>query len=282
MRRIALAVAATTAFFAATLGAGIQSASAASATYNWTGYYIGGNGGYGWGSRTATFTPNDSVGICSGSFGSTCPSSTSLDTKGGLGGLQAGYNLQLNQSWLAGIEADFDWSRIRGTGTSNFLINPTVNPPGSSSILAEQNVKWFGTVRARLGWLPKYNMLVYATGGFAYGRIDENVTLNAFPNSNLAGGGFGFQCSATGTNCFLGSRSRTATGWTAGGGLEYAPWNNISVKAEYLYVNLGSGDTVNAVAQNGAGVTPASFATSYSRTDFHVLRAGLNLKFGAR
>jgi opacity protein-like surface antigen len=82
----------------------------------------------------------------------------------------------------------------------------------------------------------------------------------------------------------LGSSSRTATGWTAGAGFEYAPWNNnISIKGEYLYVSLGGGDAVNVVAQNSP-TTPnaSSFTVAYGRTNFNVVRLGLNYKFGGR
>jgi outer membrane immunogenic protein len=120
--------------------------------------------------------------------------------------------------------------------------------------------------------------------GHPYGRIDENVALNSNAGGNLATGTFGFRC-VTGTNCFLGNSSRTGTGWTAGGGLEYALWNNVSVKAEYLFVNLGGGDNVNVVAQSalgglcGATCAPSSFTAGFSRTEFHTIRGGLNWKF---
>jgi outer membrane immunogenic protein len=70
-----------------------------------------------------------------------------------------------------------------------------------------------------------------------------------------------------------------------GGGVEYALWNNVSVKAEYLFVNLGSGDNVNVVAQSigaapcGAVCVLSSFTAAFSRTEFHTVRGGLNWKF---
>ena len=141
--------------------------------YSWTGFYVGGNIGYGWGSRTVNFTPNDLnvfVVSCGGGFGSTCPPPASFDFNGALGGLQAGYNWQFNQNWLLGVETDFNWSQIKGTGTDSFLILPGLFP-GPSSFVASQNVEWFGTVRGRLGFLPTTNLLVYGTAGFAYGRV---------------------------------------------------------------------------------------------------------------
>jgi outer membrane immunogenic protein len=80
-----------------------------------------------------------------------------------------GYNWQSNQDWLLGIETDFNWSRIKGTGTDSLLIAPGLFP-GPSSFVANKNVEWFGTVRSRLGFLPTTNLLVYGTAGFAYRR----------------------------------------------------------------------------------------------------------------
>jgi outer membrane immunogenic protein len=258
----------------------------AAPAYSWTGIYVGGNVGYGWRDPTVTFTPNDPASqdfTCGGTGGGTCPSPTSFNVNGALGGLEAGYNWQFNRNWLLGVETDFDWSRIQGTGTSNFLIGQF--PGVASNFQASENVEWFGTVRGRLGFLPANNVLIYGTGGFAYGRVNENVALN----TGAGVGGFvfqrgppsgfiGFSCIA-GPNCFLGNSSNTDVGWTIGGGLEYLLWRNLSVKAEYLYVNLGSGRAVNVVAQAGGAIGASSFTAAYSTVDFQVIRGGLNWKF---
>ena len=257
---------------------------AAPPVHSWTGFYVGGNAGYGWGDRGATFTPGDplsSIDTCQGFNGGTCPPPTSFSVSGALGGVQVGYNRQFDQNWLAGIEADFDGSWIKGTGTSNFILGNFIAGGKASSFVADQNVKWFGTIRGRLGFLPANNMLVYGTAGFAYGRVDQNVVLNSQPGPGDFGpGNFGFVCVA-GPNCFLGSSSRTATGWTAGGGFEYALWGNVSAKGEYLYVNLGGGDAVSVVAVSSNGQPNASlFTAGYSGTNFHMVRGGLNFRFG--
>lgn len=248
----------------------------------WTGFYVGANGGYGWKDPTVTFTPNDVTAnnaTCASLTGGTCAPPASFGISGGLGGVEAGYNWQANQSWLVGVETDFDWSRIRGAGTSNFLIDPLNFPPGTSSFSVNQNVDWFGTIRGRLGWMPVNSTLLFGTVGFAYGHVNENVALNSTPNNNLGNGTFSFQCSAAG-NCFSGASSRIATGWTAGGGIEHALWRNVSVKAEFLYVSLG-GDTVRVTALNTSvnGNTPSSFSAAFSRLDFYVARGGLNWRF---
>jgi outer membrane immunogenic protein len=164
---------------------------------------------------------------------------------GALGGVQAGYNWQVNQKWLLGIEADIDAAGIKGTGT-----NPTFQIGSNPSNFQEtQSVDWFGTVRARFGFLATPNLLLFGTGGFAYGKVRENTGINmpGGGSGESSGVGFdvGYRCISVRTNCFFGSSSRIATGWTAGAGLEYAFWKNVTVKGEYLYVNLGGGDVVN-------------------------------------
>jgi outer membrane immunogenic protein len=246
------------------------------------------------GDSTVAFLPNDPVAFedtCGGflappPFGtgiaSTCPGPASLATNGWLGGLQAGYNWQINRNWLVGLETDFDWSHINGSGSSNVVLEGE-----PSNFQAAENVSWFGTVRARVGFLPVPTLLLYATGGLGYGRFDENVALNAprtaFPFGTSGPGGFTFTC-VGGPDCFLGGNSHTAAGWTVGAGFEYALWNHISYKAEYLYVDLGS-SSANVVAQSTAGfappppLIPSSFTASYGKTDFNVVRAGINYKF---
>jgi outer membrane immunogenic protein len=196
---------------------------------------------------------------------------------GGFGGFQAGYNWQFAPNWLVGIEADFDWSSLKGSGISNFRIAIF----GPANLVVSQKVDWFGTVRGRLGYVWANNLLVFATGGFAYGLVKDQAAINAPPFTGLGLIPFSFQCSATGANCFVGSSSQVRTGWTVGGGAEYAFWRNLSLKAEYLYINLGH-DSVNIVAPTTIalpGQIPASFTGSTNHTDFHTVRAGLNWKF---
>ena len=247
--------------------------------YSWTGFYVGLNGGVGWNRQTITFAPNDPAAVLLG-CNPACPPPASFDSHGGLGGIQVGYNWRLNQSALVGVEADWDAASIRGSGMSTF---PSPPPPGTSSFLPSQDITSFGTVRGRLGWLATDKLLLYATGGLAFGRVVENIPLNV--NSGLGGVGvfpFGFSCVFPGTGCFFGSGSRVETGWTAGTGLEYAVGGNLSLKVEYLYVGLGS--EAIRVGANTATLnpvfTPSSFTASIGRTDFQVVRVGLNFRFG--
>jgi outer membrane immunogenic protein len=252
--------------------------------FSWTGLYVGINGGFGWGGRSVNFGANDTNALFSSCFapgGSTCPPPANFDVAGGFGGFQAGYDWQFNSNAVVGIETDFDWSRIRGSGTSRFLSLPGIFPPGNASFVADQDIKSFGTLRGRLGWLPMNNLLVYGTAGFAYGRVDQNVGLNLGGNATF--NSRSYFCSFDGsvvTNCFNGDTSHTATGWTAGAGIEFAAWNNFSIKMEYLYIHLGN-DNVNVVAQAtiGPNLIPSSFSAAYDRTIINVARVGINYKF---
>ena len=130
--------------------------------------------------------------------------------------------------------------------------------------------------------VPTEKTLLFATGGLAYGQVNQKMAVNLPDGANLFGGdGFGYGCGNSGANCFIGSNSRLAVGFTVGAGLEIALTNNITVKSKYSYVNLGEGWGTNVLAQSmigGIGYTPASFTASSSRLDYHMVRFGLNFK----
>jgi len=180
--------------------------------YTWTGFYIGLNGGGGFG-RSAW----DSTG--------------GFDVTGGLVGGTVGYNYQFGQA-VAGIEGDIDWADINGTTT-------TTCPLGCKT-----SDTWLSTVRGRLGYAAD-RFMPFVTGGAAFGDIRAT------------------------TPGFTGA-STTNTGWTAGAGLEFALAGNWTVKAEYLYVDLGK---FNCGVACGAAVTDnVSFTTN-------LVRAGVNYRF---
>jgi len=179
--------------------------------FTWTGVYIGGQIGYGWGKA------NGSIGDY---FGDYFASSTT--TNGVIGGAHVGYNLQLNQ-FVIGLEGDVDGTSMSKNGTHFFtpyggLTTGNVNYSVNHSIE--------GSIRGRLGYAWD-RVLVYATGGVAFAGF----------NGNACGG---FTENATGA-WFGGCRSNSTTrvGWTVGGGLEYAVTNNWSIRAEYRYSDFG-------------------------------------------
>jgi outer membrane immunogenic protein len=243
---------------------------------SWTGFYAGVNVGYGWADPTATFTPDDIVGstlinsLPPGNFTPINPP-TSFGVNGAAGGVQFGYNHQFDPRWLAGVEADFSGSGIKGRNTTPFLADPVFTAAPFTANASEE-IKWFGTVRGRLGYLATPDLLFFGTGGFAYGQV--NHAASVFNNSGVSFSTFGVDC-ARHSLCYAGSSSRIATGWTAGGGIEYAFMRNWTVRAEYLYVNLGS----DSFPINSVATFPTNLGVSYTDTHFNLVRVGANYRF---
>jgi outer membrane immunogenic protein len=190
--------------------------------YNWTGFYLGINGGGAWGRSSFDF----STGTTSGNY----------DLSGGLVGGTVGYNWQITP-WVLGIEGDIDWADIKGSAACP-------NPAFS----CETKNNWLATVRGRFGYAID-NWLIYGTAGGAFGDVKLSVPGPvAFPGQTI-----------------------TRSGWTAGGGIEYGITPNLSVKAEYLYVDLG---TATCDVGNCSATASASSPFRVS-----VVRAGLNWRF---
>lgn len=247
------------------------------APYSWTGFYVGANIGGGWGSRDVDFSPNDPLmGFIFGTDGAS-PPATSFRSSGVIGGLQLGYNWQFNRNWLLGLETDFDWSGMKGSASNTFSA-PLIGRTFGATV--DEQVKWFGTVRARLGYLTADNLLAYVTGGFAYGKVQHSGNYAAVDGIAFSSTGFGFSfnCAAN-SICFAGSSSVVATGWTLGGGLEYAIWQRWTLKAEYLYVSLDSKSVTETALAFTPGNAPASFNANYNRTSFNVAHVGVNYRF---
>jgi outer membrane immunogenic protein len=235
------------------------------AVYDWTGFYIGGNAGGGWhDNRSVSFIPNGALlaPILGG------PPSQSFRTSAALGGAQYGFNWQFHPNWVAGIETDFDFSDIKGSGSANFLGAGGLAPQLYSATASEQ-VEWFGTLRGRLGFVPVSNLLLYGTGGFAYGNVKQSASISNIGGTTV---GVGAATCAGFAICYSGTSTRTATGWTAGGGAEYGLSRNWTIRAEYLYVDLGRNTFPVAGSLD-------SFTARFDPTTFHVVRGGFNFRF---
>jgi outer membrane immunogenic protein len=229
-----------------------------------------------WGDPKVNYEPNDlvSLGLFKSLRGAPLPAS--IDTSGVLGGLQAGYNWQIGSA-LIGADADIDWSDAKGSVSREGTIGTIA--PFANSVVAADKVKWIGTVRARLGYLPTPNLLVFGTGGFAYGEVEHSGAYTAsLPTSGILIP-VGYDCFAN-VPCFSGSTSNTAFGWTVGGGLEYAIARNWTIRGEYLYVNLESTSfTEAATSLPFLATVPSSFTANFSRTKLNIARAALNYRF---
>lgn len=222
------------------------------ALYTFTGFYIGVNAGYAFSNSSgANYIGNTIYTSLRGNV----PQSYSLSRDGFSVGAQAGYNQQFGQ-FVAGIEADIAYTDLKRS--------QVVVAPLATGIAKAENT-YVGTLRGRLGFVPVDRLLLYVTGGLAYGESKLNNTIT----------GTGALTGAT----WAGGKSDTRFGYALGAGAEYAVTNNISIKGEYLYYNLGR-RTVTAGPTSAAAV--ASGAAGVLRTSdnsFSLVRAGLNYKF---
>jgi len=216
--------------------------------YNWTGFYVGLNAGGSWGRQE-----NDLVTVPGGV--TLLSNSDNLD--GFIGGGQIGYNWQTDK-WVLGIEADFQGSAQKADGSfvlggGGFCI--AACPAGLAATYTDK-LDWFGTVRGRVGYAmgTAGNWLPYVTGGWAYGHSEISGTTT----------------SGAVVTAFSGSQDYS--GWTIGGGLEWAFADHWSAKAEYLYIDFGNGPTV---VVNTAG----SLAIASGKMTDNIARLGVNYHF---
>lgn len=148
--------------FAADLGARpvYKAPPAPAPMFSWTGLYIGGHVGYGWGNNDWTDTTNFVGGGAGATYGN--------DTDGFLGGLQAGYDWQFAPNWVLGIEGQVSWNNIDGSTTYGPLTTTFTN---------EYN--WLSSVTGRLGYTGG-NWLLYGKGGVAFADFDHTVNIPGF------------------------------------------------------------------------------------------------------
>jgi outer membrane immunogenic protein len=248
----------------------------------WTGWYAGVNAGYidsvG---RTNTdaaffFANNFSAGDA-GNLANSATNQFNHHFGGFLGGAQAGYNYQFSPTVVAGLEADIQGSTLR----RNLAVTSTVtdgdffSPSWVTTTTVSNRLDYLGTVRGRLGVVPTPNLLLYSTGGLAYGGVRSSTQI-AFNNTGGA---------VPGTTA--GSFSDTRFGWTVGGGGEWKFSANWTAKLEYLYYDLGS--ATYATGGYAVDLSPTTFASSgivsvatstTTRFNGNIARVGLNYKFG--
>jgi outer membrane immunogenic protein len=230
--------------------------------WSWSGFYAGVNAGYGSGTADTSVATNAIEANVIGPPFAPIPLPGALHPNGFIGGGQIGYNYQLGNI-VAGLETDLSYAGW--TKTDAATAAPSI--AGTLTTTIQNKLDWFGTFRARLGVLPTENLLVYATGGVAYGGVQTTTTASNLP---------GFSCNGPfgSLYCGAGSTSGTSIGWTAGGGLEYAFARQWTVKAEYLYLDLGSRSVTFSDLDNPGGTLTAN--TGFKT---QIVRGELNSRF---
>ncbi|MDE2363478.1 MAG: porin family protein [Hyphomicrobiales bacterium] len=199
--------------------------------FTWTGFYAGLNAG----------------GLINDSSLNASQFSGKETGASAIGGVTIGYNWQIRDTIVVGVEGDVDYrSRL------------AVSTPATRITSAKEG--YLGTARGRIGYAFG-RALLYGTGGVAFA--------NAIAPDTLAVPAYGYSGVRGGAN------GGTQIGWTAGLGLEYAISESLSFKGEYLYAGLGQ-KTLQYVAPGtslATGLVPTKMGA-------HVLRAGLNYRFG--
>lgn len=161
--------------------------------FSWSGAYIGAQGGYGWGSSNVYDNGYmDEVGFKPNGF---------------FGGLYAGYNYDLGNGLILGLDTDINYSSLEQS--ENFDL-------GSSDSTIKTQLNWFGSSRARVGYAYD-RIMPYIAGGVAYGQIETHIPYDTISYDN----------------------KETLLGWTAGAGIDYAATDNIILRLEYRYTDYG-------------------------------------------
>jgi outer membrane immunogenic protein len=218
---------------------------------NWSGFYIGGNVGYGWGNGRTHF---EDIITTAGFTAGTTPTTMDTRSNGVIGGAQIGYSWHAG-AFVTGLEADIQGSGIKGS------INTNLPFLGGTAFSSVERLSWFGTVRGRLGVTATPDLLLYATGGLAFGRTENSANLTF------------------GSGSFPGEVNKSKVGWAAGAGTEWMFARNWSAKIEYLYVDLGESSVAAPLVRFSGAIQPA-FTVGYTwKTQDHIVRAGVNYHF---
>jgi outer membrane immunogenic protein len=259
---------------------------------SWTGFYAGVNAGYDWSERSTIttigtptfFSPLFLVGSGSEVTALSTAATTQQGVKNNsfIGGGQVGYNYQFSPQWVAGIEADIDGLATgRGFSTQVQSVSLIAFPAEryAGNVTVSRTLDYIGTVRARLGYVPMPNLLLYGTGGFAYGGVSTSTTYSFQESLGAAPGGLPPVLAAAGS-------STTRTGWAAGAGGEWMVTPNWTVRLEYLHYDLGSVTDNTTLTQLNTVIVPGATTVFHTtaaqtRTSFagDIVRVGVNYKF---
>jgi outer membrane immunogenic protein len=231
-------------------------------TYNWTGFYIGGNIGA---ATTEHKTVHDHIlnpcNFAPFSCGLVAfPTFTSerfgIHSTGLAGGGFIG--AQKQWSWLVlGAEAGYLWTDQSGTGVSGLEGGILSNNPSSGvdPTRVTSNMRDLFLVTGKFGWNWE-NILAYFKAGWANGEVD-------------------FRTSSSLTGALLTTSSGRENGWTAGAGIEYALWPHIIVGVEYDYVELNPSNRPQVAVGTGPVGTHI-----HAGLDMQSVTARLSYKFG--
>jgi outer membrane immunogenic protein len=268
MKRLFLSTVAFAALVSAAAAADLPARTAPHAAFapapafTWSGFYVGAHAGYSWSDADMKLVD---VGIAilpvDVALG-TLPRNVSVDRDGFTGGVQAGYNMQFGM-FVAGVEADVSWMDVEGNARYSapdlFLF-----PGAITNTDVKSGVEWLGTLRAR-GGVTVDRALFFLTGGVAVGDVNNTFSINIPTAPPPLGPYFSPKWHKGGTEL----------GWTVGGGVEYALTHAMSIKAEYLYYDLGD-VTIRGMDIPNFG---SEFIDYKFKNNGNIVRGGVNVRF---
>jgi outer membrane immunogenic protein len=258
--------------------------------YSWSGFYIGAYGGQTRFESTdrlagtplncnpfAVFDGADPLAECGRggpgfitvlqAHALAVPDTLNTSGRGGTWGGTVGYNHQFYRQFVGGFEGDFGAARAAGSNISSVLspiringdsIFHTGDAPNCCSITGhgwvEERMRYFGTLRARLGWLPWNPVLLYGTFGLAFAQISSSAIVTQRWNVDLGRADNDTCCVIF--NPSFATAEKWRAGVTGGGGIEIALGAGLSIKGEYLYYTFGNW-TYDLPAISGTPVPPA-------------------------
>ncbi len=257
--------------------------SAPPAGLRWSGFYAGLNAGAAFGSfdPKTTTSPGTYLTDPADIAAINAAGAQSIKPTGFTGGAQAGYNWQWG-SWVAGIEADYDFMHLRGAANSGavayphgpgfgYVVGGVFYPINQFVIGSYADADWLATVRSRIG-LVQDNWMFYATGGVALTQANDS-----FVFTDGAAGVSTLALEAARINNAL------KVGYVVGGGVEAGITDRLSVRAEYLHVGFGA--TTAAPATNNLPTVLAGFPSRASQSfaqsaslSADIVRVGLDYK----
>lgn len=229
---------------------------------NWTGFYVGVNGGGAWGkadydwdipvaSTINRVVVNPVVVNARAEF----------DRSSFIGGGQIGVNYQV-RAFVLGLEGDFDYLNLN----ADRMVTVQAAQVTSAQLNQHFSTDWLSTVRGRIGYTSN-QWLLYGTAGAAFANIkyDNNVT---FTNNNVLG------------NSYPALSNNVETGWTAGAGLEWQFATHWSAKVEYMYFDFANLTNTGIRISPEGVVTPDAFVNYNHHLTANIARVGVNYMWG--
>lgn len=209
--------------------------------FSWTGGYLGVFGGITAGDRDYTAEFGGRL------LGDAPDIDASITNSGGLAGIVAGYDYQLNNNFVIGAYADIAYSSDEA--------KITLGADGLGDAELSSQLKYLGTVQARVGYAMD-RALFYAHGGFAYGKMEYDASIDVDGLGDFSAD----------------IDDQSKTGYTVGAGIEYALTDHVSLQTEYSFVDLGEDEVVSG------GDAVANFSVDED-VQIHSIKAGINFRF---